>query len=39
MTIKAYGATAGDQPLGPLDITRREPGPYDVRIDIAYCGV
>ena len=39
MTIKAYGATAGDQPLGPLDITRRETGPDDVRIDIAYCGV
>ena len=39
MTIKAYGAHAGDQPLVPLDITRRETGPGDVRIDIAYCGV
>ena len=39
MTIKAYGANAGDQPLVPMDITRREPGPGDVRIEIAYCGV
>jgi len=39
MTIKAYGAHAGDQPLVPLDITRRETGPEDVRIEIAYCGV
>ena len=39
MTIKAYGATAGDRPLEPLDITRRAVGPHDVRIDIAYCGL
>jgi uncharacterized zinc-type alcohol dehydrogenase-like protein len=39
MTIKAYGATAGDQPLVPMDITRRATGPGDVRIEIAYCGV
>jgi len=39
MTTKAYGATAGDRPLEPLAITRREPGPHDVVIDIAYCGV
>jgi len=39
MTVKAYGAHAGDQPLVSLDITRREPGPHDVRIDIAFCGV
>jgi len=39
MTIKAYGAHAGSQPLESMDITRREPGPHDVRIDIAYCGV
>jgi len=39
MTIKAWGARAGDQPLQPLDITRRAPGAHDVRIDIAYCGV
>ena len=39
MTVKAYGAYAADQPLQSLDITRREPGAHDVRIDIAYCGV
>lgn len=39
MTIKAYGALAGDQPLRALDITRRTPGPRDVQIDIAYCGI
>ncbi|HUH91354.1 MAG TPA: NAD(P)-dependent alcohol dehydrogenase [Lysobacter sp.] len=39
MTIKAYGAHAGDQPLVPIDITRRATGPQDVQIDIAYCGV
>lgn len=39
MMTKAYGAQAGDLPLGPLDITRRAPGADDVQIDIAYCGI
>lgn len=39
MTIKAFGTFAGDKPLGPLDIERRQPGPGDVQIDIAFCGV
>lgn len=39
MTIKAYGAHAGDQPLEAMDITRRAPGAQDVQIDIAFCGV
>jgi uncharacterized zinc-type alcohol dehydrogenase-like protein len=39
MPVKAYGAHAGDQPLESLEITRRAPGPHDVQIDIAYCGV
>lgn len=39
MTIKAYGAHAGDSPLEPMDIARRAPGMHDVQIDIAYCGV
>jgi alcohol dehydrogenase (NADP+) len=38
-TVKAYGAFAADKPLEALDITRRAPGPHDVQIDIAYCGV
>ncbi|MBD9480191.1 NAD(P)-dependent alcohol dehydrogenase [Pseudoxanthomonas sp. PXM02] len=39
MTVNAYGAHAGDKPLGPIAITRRSPGSHDVQIDIAYCGV
>lgn len=39
MTVKAYGAHAGDQPLESMDISRRVPGAHDVQIDIAYCGV
>src|SRR5690606_33990855 len=39
MTIKAYGALAGDRPLESMDITRRVPGAHDIQIDIAYCGV
>ena len=37
--IKAYGVLNADQPLGPLQITRRDTGDHDVAIDIAYCGV
>lgn len=39
MTVKAYGAHAGDQPLVSMDITRRALGAHDVLIDIAFCGV
>ncbi len=39
MATKAYGAHAADRPLEALDIERREPGPSDVQIEIAYCGV
>jgi alcohol dehydrogenase (NADP+) len=39
MTVKAYGAHAADEPLESLAITRRAPGPHDVQIEIAYCGV
>src|SRR3546814_1927999 len=39
MTTHAYGAHAADQPLEPLQITRRAVGPDDVQIDIAYCGL
>ena len=39
MTVKAYGAHAGDQPLEALNIERRTPGAKDVQIRIAYCGV
>ena len=39
MTVNAYGAHAGDQPLEAMEITRRAPGPHDVQIEIAFCGV
>lgn len=39
MSVHAYGAYAGDKPLVPMKITRRVPGPRDVQIDIAYCGI
>ncbi|OYR15139.1 NAD(P)-dependent alcohol dehydrogenase [Brucella thiophenivorans] len=39
MVVKAYGAYAGDKPLEPIAITRREPAADDVQIAIAYCGV
>jgi uncharacterized zinc-type alcohol dehydrogenase-like protein len=36
---KAYAAQSATSPLAPHIIERREPGPHDVKIDIAYCGV
>lgn len=39
MTIHAIGTPAADQPLGPMDIARREVGAHDVRIDILFCGI
>ena len=39
MSVKAYGAYAADKPLESMDISRRAPGPHDVQIDIAYCGI
>jgi uncharacterized zinc-type alcohol dehydrogenase-like protein len=39
MVTKAFGAYAADRPLEAMDIERRQPGPHDVQIEIAYCGV
>jgi len=39
MATQAYGAFAADKPLEGLAIERRQPGPHDVQIDIAFCGV
>lgn len=39
MTIRAVGTPAADQPLRPMDITRREVGAHDVRIQIVFCGI
>ena len=35
----AYAASTSSEPLRPFTIDRRVPGPRDVLIDIAYCGV
>jgi uncharacterized zinc-type alcohol dehydrogenase-like protein len=34
-----YATESADQPLAPYSFERRDVGPTDVRIDIAYCGV
>jgi len=36
---RAFAAQSSTSPLGPLTITRRDPLPRDVEIDILYCGV
>jgi uncharacterized zinc-type alcohol dehydrogenase-like protein len=38
-TAGAYGGTAPDAPLSPLQIERRAVGPRDVSIDIQFCGI
>ncbi|MGI9213881.1 MAG: NAD(P)-dependent alcohol dehydrogenase [Methylococcaceae bacterium] len=35
----AYAAKSAQSPLAPFTISRREPGPNDVLIDIKFCGV
>ncbi|OJW06995.1 MAG: hydroxyacid dehydrogenase [Planctomycetales bacterium 71-10] len=39
MSTKAYAAQAAESPLAPFSLTRRDPLPNDVVIDILYCGV
>lgn len=36
---KAYSAVAATSPLAPATISRRNPGPHDVQIQILFCGV
>lgn len=36
---RGYAAATAKAPLGPFAFARREPGPTDVQIEIAYCGV
>jgi len=38
-SVAAYAAPSAKAPLVPHEITRREPGPHDVQIEILYCGV
>jgi alcohol dehydrogenase (NADP+) len=39
MATKAYAAQAATAPLAPFSLTRREPLPTDVAIEILFCGV
>ena len=39
LTVHAYAATSATEPLTPTTVERRDPGPRDVLIDIAYCGI
>jgi len=39
ISTRGYAATKIKAPLTPFQFQRREPGDYDVLIDIAYCGV
>lgn len=36
---KAYAAQSATAPLAPFSLERRSPGPQDVVIEIAYCGI
>ena len=38
-TTHAFAAPAAGAPLAPFSVERREPGPFDVLIDIEFCGV
>jgi uncharacterized zinc-type alcohol dehydrogenase-like protein len=39
LPTKGYAAADAKSPIAPFNFERREPGPHDVLIDIAYCGV
>ncbi|WP_078315012.1 NAD(P)-dependent alcohol dehydrogenase [Mycobacterium sp. D16Q16] len=39
VTVSAYAATSGKEPLVPITIERRELGPHDVFIDIKFAGI
>jgi uncharacterized zinc-type alcohol dehydrogenase-like protein len=36
---RAFGTAAAKNPLAPMEIARREPGPTDVEMEILFCGV
>ncbi|MFN8064004.1 MAG: NAD(P)-dependent alcohol dehydrogenase [Vicinamibacterales bacterium] len=37
--VNAFAAANAESPLAPFSVSRREPGPRDVVIDIQFCGV
>ena len=36
---KGYAAMTAKAPLAPYSVERRQPGEYDLVIDIKYCGI
>jgi alcohol dehydrogenase (NADP+) len=38
-TVSAYAATSATEPLTKTTITRRDPGPHDVAIEIKFAGI
>ena len=38
-TVSAYAASSATEPLTKTTITRREPGPHDVAIEIKFAGI
>jgi uncharacterized zinc-type alcohol dehydrogenase-like protein len=38
-SVRAFGTSAPANPLAPMTITRRDPGPTDVEMEILFCGV
>jgi len=39
LSTRGYAAQDATSPLGPFTFERREPGPKDVLLEIAYCGI
>src|SRR5687768_18553315 len=39
MATRAYASASAESPLAPHAITRRDPLPTDVQIDVLFCGV
>lgn len=39
MIVNAYGATSATEPLTPMTVERRDPGPHDVQIAVRYAGI
>ncbi|CAM3689589.1 MULTISPECIES: NAD(P)-dependent alcohol dehydrogenase [Tsukamurella] len=39
MIVNAYGAVSATEPLVPMTVERRDPGPHDVQIAIRYAGI
>lgn len=39
MIVNAYGAVSATEPLVPMTVERRDPGPHDVQIAVRYAGI